>query len=369
MIQGHGDDLYKYKREIVANFSSNVYNAVDLSGLKQRLAEQMNIISSYPEPEPYTLEALLAKKLGCPPGNVCVTNGATEAIYLIAQTFRNATSAIFVPTFSEYKDACSIHRHQIVPIISLTNIGNSSQIEGNTKTYNKISQFSSSQQIDLLWICNPNNPTGLVQEKEQLLTVIEQNPQITFIIDQSYEYFTLQPVLSVAEGINYNNVILLHSMTKRYAIPGLRLGYMTASEKMLEKLKAQKMPWSVNAMAIEAGGYLLRNGLPNVLDMKEYLQESLRLAKALEQLGAFKVLPSHTHYMLVKIIRPLHYPDEKISKKACDLKEYLANNHGILIRDASNFATLDSSFFRIATQTPAENNILVKIISTLAINK
>ncbi|MEG2849150.1 MAG: threonine-phosphate decarboxylase, partial [Bacteroidales bacterium] len=105
MIEGHGDDLYKYSHKIVANFSSNVYNAIDLSGLKKRLAERINSISSYPEPQPYTLEALLAEKLMCQSKNICVTNGATEAIYLIAQTFMGAVSAIFVPTFSEYEDA------------------------------------------------------------------------------------------------------------------------------------------------------------------------------------------------------------------------------------------------------------------------
>lgn len=351
MIQGHGDDLYKYKREIVANFSSNVYNAVDLSGLKRRLAQQMNLISSYPEPAPYTLEELLAQNLGCTPNHVCVTNGATEAIYLIAQTFREATSAIFVPTFSEYEDACKIHKHHIEHITSLPNVGEEQNI--------------GTQQFDMVWICNPNNPTGLAQEKERLIKIIENNPKTIFVLDQSYEYFTLQPVLSVAEGIGYNNVILLHSMTKRYAIPGLRLGYITASAKLLNQLKENKMPWSVNALAIEAGLYLLKNGLPNVLDMKNFLQDSRQLAQELESTGVFTVLPSHTHYMLVKITRSLCYPGGTISQKASHLKEYLANNHGILIRDASNFATLDETYFRIAAQTQKENTMFMEKINAL----
>ena len=101
MIKGHGDDAYQYGRPITANFSSNVFGRVDLSGLKKHLCACMDEIGSYPEPEPYTLEAGLAKKHRLQSEEVCVTNGATEAIYLIAQTFRGTNTAIFQPTFSE----------------------------------------------------------------------------------------------------------------------------------------------------------------------------------------------------------------------------------------------------------------------------
>ena len=106
MIEGHGDDSYKYERPIIANFSSNVYNRIDLSGLKAYLCNRIGNIGNYPEPEPYTLERQIASKFRLNADEVCVTNGATEAIYLIAQTFRGANTAILQPTFSEYADAC-----------------------------------------------------------------------------------------------------------------------------------------------------------------------------------------------------------------------------------------------------------------------
>ena len=84
MIDGHGDDSYKYSRPITANFSSNVYSKVNLSRLKAHLCECIGEIGNYPEPEPYTLEARIASRCQLPSGAVCVTNGATEAIYLIA---------------------------------------------------------------------------------------------------------------------------------------------------------------------------------------------------------------------------------------------------------------------------------------------
>ena len=93
MIEGHGDDLYKYGKKIVSNFSSNVYNRIDHSELYQRLNERLSTICSYPEPMPYSLESEIARRYSLTPRQVCVTNGATEAIYLIAQVFHRRIRA------------------------------------------------------------------------------------------------------------------------------------------------------------------------------------------------------------------------------------------------------------------------------------
>ncbi len=108
MINGHGDDAYRYTA-IHANFSSNVYHRVNHDGLNRYLAGCLPCIRSYPEPEPYALAAELARLHGVSPEEVCVTNGATEAIYLIAQAFCGSHSAVWIPTFSEYADACRLH--------------------------------------------------------------------------------------------------------------------------------------------------------------------------------------------------------------------------------------------------------------------
>lgn len=214
MIEGHGDDAYKYKA-IKINFSSNVYNHVDHSGLHQHLFQQMESIRTYPEPEPYSLEKVLAERFHLSSEEVCVTNGATEAIYLIAQTFRNQISAILMPTFSEYADACRLHGHKVVPIYNLNRLPDRGR---------------------LIWLCNPNNPTGEVREKEVLTACIKQNPQRIFIMDQSYEFFTQKALLTAKEAAEFPNVILLHSMTKRFAVPGLRLGYITACKELLHEI-------------------------------------------------------------------------------------------------------------------------------------
>lgn len=329
MIEGHGDDAYKYKA-IKLNFSSNVYNHVDHSGLYQYLSRQMESIRTYPEPEPYSLEKVLAERFRLSSEEVCVTNGATEAIYLIAQTFRNQTSAILMPTFSEYADACRLHGHKVVPIYNLNRLPDRGK---------------------LIWLCNPNNPTGEVREKEALTACIKQNPQRIFIIDQSYEFFTQKALLTVREAAEFPNVILLHSMTKRFAVPGLRLGYITACKELLHEIRTQRMPWSVNQLAIEAGHYLLSSSQCDI-DISLLLKEKERLAQSLLSIGGMEIWPSDTHYMLVQLRMG----------KAAALKEYLATEQGILIRDASNFEGLNEHFFRIATQIPEENDKLVESI-------
>lgn len=354
MINGHGDDLYKYNG-IVANFSSNVYNEVDHSTLWEHLRGRMDCMVSYPEPQPYTLEGEIAARCGVEAGNVCVTNGATEAIYLVAQRFKGSRSVIFVPTFSEYEDACRVHGHIVSYALSL----------------DEVEQLCSDGSVDMVWICNPNNPTGLVVDKCRLEELIAGNGNVVFVLDQSYEFFTDEKVISAKDGVGMPNVVMLHSMTKRYAVPGVRLGYMTACRDLLESIKALRMPWSVNAFAIETGLFLLENDISATTDIGVLLQKSRELANAIggmEKDGTkvFGVSGTNTHYMLVKILVPLDYGG-KLSGRASDLKEHLACNKGILIRDASNFATLGEGHFRIATQNDAQNELLVQSLEKLCI--
>lgn len=328
MIEGHGDDSYRYKHPIVSNFSSNVYGRADLSGLKEYLSRHLDCISSYPEPEAESLRKALAEYHWIHEDEISVTNGATEAIYLIAQTFAGSHSVVMSPTFSEYADACRIHRHKVRHAYTLD---------------------SFSEETQIVWICNPNNPTGELWNIERLNELIEKLPQILFVVDQSYEDYTDKPLLAADEMVNRPNVILLHSLTKRYAVPGLRLGYLTAHKALVTRLRANRMPWSVNAPAIVAGRYLLELQVEET-DVQEHLEEARHLSDCLEKLGLVEVWPSDTHILLCRLRMG----------SAAALKDYLANEHGILIRDASNFEGLDAGYFRLAAQSRKENDNLIK---------
>lgn len=331
MLHGHGDDLYLYP-DIRINFSSNVYNHFSHAALFSYLSGRLEGVVNYPDPTPRQLEQELAGEMGLTPSQVMVTNGATEAIYLVAQTCRDSRSSILVPTFSEYADACRMQGHDVRFIRSLTQLDDAPS--------------------HLCWLCNPNNPTGQVFDKEILLNVIKSHADVLFVIDASYAVFTRQPLLTAAEAVLMPNVLLLHSMTKEFAIPGLRLGYLTGASALLHRIARQRMPWSVNRLAQDAGSYLIRHRSDYQLPLDTLLAERQRMATQLQQLG-LTTWPSDTHILLCRLPNGM----------ASTLKEHLARHYKYLIRDASNFQGLDVSCFRIAVQTPQENDALLHAIA------
>ena len=329
MINGHGDDIHHYTHPITSNFSSNVYCGIDHQELFQRLGSKISCLCNYPEPAPVTLETAFADFFQVTGESVCVTNGATEAIYLIAQAFRGRKSAVWAPTFSEYADACRLHHHKISYIY----------------TYDSLPADA-----EVVWLCNPNNPTGEVRPLSKLKDWISCNPHKLFVIDQSYEAFTLHPLYSVYEAAALPNVLLIHSLTKHFAIPGLRIGYLTGHPEILRDIRVQRMPWSVNALAIEAGFYALEQHLSLPFDLVGYLNEKEKFINAWKQIRMVDVWDSDTHFFLLRLRQG----------KVAALKDFLVREYGILIRDASNFRGLDESFFRLATQTPRENKMLIQ---------
>lgn len=323
MIDGHGDDTYKYK-DIRLNFSSNIPTFVDLSALEEHLRSRMSVIRSYPEPSARVLEEKIAQSIGRKPREVMVTSGATEAIYLIAQGLSlslpkgKGTFTVVHPTFSEYVSAC------------------------------RMFCMTEAEDGEVCWICNPNNPTGEVFDEAYIRTLAARHRWL--VIDQSYENYTLAS--SSPRGgweRTFPNVICLHSMTKQYCIPGLRLGYVTAQADVIARLRSQCRPWAVNALAIEAGLWLVER-TPRLIDMSAYLAEAQRLRSALNNIPGIHVRETKTNFMLCTIE----------GHTAAELKDYLATKHGILIRDASNFRGLTPHHFRVAAQRPEDNEELVR---------
>lgn len=324
MINGHGDDAYKYG-SVRSDFSSNICPHASHQELMAFLASSSDIIDHYPEPEPSTLEKMIAERYDLKPTQVIVTSGATEAIYLIAQTFRQK-AVIPQPTFSEYGDACQLFPRKA----DVVSIKSGKKLSGK-----------------MLWLCNPNNPTGEVYDQLYIDRMMAEYEMV--VIDQSYENYTNAPVMNPRWGARTPYSIQIHSMTKNYGVPGLRLGYITAHEILTNRIRNYIRPWSVSSLAIEAGKYLLQH---DVLLCKPDLEEAQRLAEMLGDIRGVFVKPTQTNFMLCQIV----------NHTAAELKDYLVKEHGILIRDASNFEGLTPQHFRIAAQLPEENDALVDAI-------
>ena len=326
MIKGHGDDIYEYD-DIRINFSSNIYSHADITPLVEHLRGEMDKICNYPEPEALTLEAKIAEKEGIDAECIIVTNGATDAIYLAAEACRNLGLShhhIIQPTFSEYEDAC--------------------------RNAGLLIQGDADEDTDAVWICNPNNPTGEAIDASGMMLLAREFG--TLIIDQSYEDITLFPTMTAKEAVDAGNIIQIHSMTKTCAIPGIRLGYIVTARRFAKAIRERMRPWSVNALAISAGHYILDNGFKAIQYIEDYIAEAKRLRNALDEIEGISAMTSDTNFMLCELA----------VGTAAELKDWLAKQHGILIRDASNFRTLSPRHFRVAAQSKEENEILINAI-------
>lgn len=326
MINGHGDDLHLYPGCTPLNFSSNILSGVDHTRLMARLAEAASLPSSYPDPDGSSLARLLG-----PEGTVEVTAGAVEAIYLIALSRRGSRSVIIGPTFREYEDACRLHGHTI--------------------TY--ASSLPEAPEADIIWLCNPNNPTGRVTPHATLLRHIVARPRTLFVVDQAYAPYTTLPLLTDYEAVKAGNVVLLSSLTKRYSVPGLRIGYAIGAPALMSEIKKVRMPWSVNAIALEGARWLIAHSADYPVDAPALHAEATRLRTALISLG-IEVEPTDCNFILCLLTD---------GRTAADLKQALMEHDNILIRDASNFHGLTRAHFRVAAQTPDLNDLLIQAIA------
>ncbi|HAA20632.1 MAG TPA: hypothetical protein DCP28_18415, partial [Cytophagales bacterium] len=272
-----------------------------------------------------------ADKHGVSEDHFLFTNGATEAFYLIAQAFVGQKAAIVAPTFSEYQDACRIHGlpYDLVKKAALDPTG-----------------------YGLVWLCNPNNPDGTLIPSNELIDLIEDHPATTFVVDEAYIEFTDQLASLAAEVKRLSNLIVVRSLTKTFAIPGLRLGYVMAAQDLIGRLLSKKMPWSVNTLAIHAGLEIFEHYETWQFEVAELLEETRAFAAQVFTTEGLEVIPSHTSYFLVKLHRGT----------AAGLKAYLAEQHGILVRDATNFQGLDGEHIRLATQGPEANQALLNAL-------
>jgi len=334
MIHGHGDDTYNFK-SIRINFSSNVNPQGINLGLQEHLKSCINKLNAYPEPLAENLARRIEQQKKLAPGSVLITNGAVEAFYLLASLFQNKKSLIYTPSFSEYEDACKIYNHNI----EFCN--------------NLLFSEKKEKQFDIVWICNPNNPDGKIFDKEILREKIQQPPGTLFVLDEAYIEFLNKDISLENEAQNFQNLVVVRSLTKRFSIPGLRLGYLVCSPELVLELKEKLMPWRINSLALEAGLYCFSKDYNDNFQVSEILAESQRFQTEIAQIKGFEVTPSETSFFLVK--GPVN---------AGELKKKLVEQYGMLIRDASNFRGLSEFHFRLSTQLPDKNNKLIEALKT-----
>jgi len=333
MINGHGDDLHQFDCEIKHNFSSNVYYKGCSPLLLKELENKVVQIQNYPSPAAEELNVLAAKYFKLNKNQFLFSNGATESFYLIAQYFQDKKAIIVSPTFAEYEDACKINKvgHRF---ISREDI------------------FNTNYEDNVVFICNPNNPDGKILNIEEVENLLKTYPKAHFIIDEAYYEFT-NAINSVLPLINqYSNISIVRSLTKTFAMPGLRLGYVISNGNFIKNLLKLKMPWSVNSLAIASGEFIFNNYKELTFDIDELIQETSVFKLQINSIDYLNVIKGYTTYFLVELQKG----------KASELKKYLIENHQILVRDATNFTGLKGECIRLAVQSPEANSELIKAL-------
>jgi threonine-phosphate decarboxylase len=325
------------------DFSANINPLGPPPLLKENWGSLLQVITEYPDPHGIVLKKKLAEQLGLQEKQVLLGNGGAEIISLLGRMLAGKKAVIVQPAFSEYEEACRVNGckveyHQLRPNSwEWTDHGLSEKLAG----------------ADALFLCNPNNPTGVYYPKTLVLQLLEEcrKHKCLMIVDEAF-YDFLAEYESIAQYINeYPNLIIIRSMTKMFAIPGLRLGYLLAEPSVIKSLGSFQPHWSINAIALKAGEWCL--------DSETYIADTIALIERERQrLFQFykernlQVSPSRVNFYLLK--------DPSIEDQLPFL-QYLVTK-GMIPRHTVNFPGLEGRWLRFAIKGRSDNDKLMAAV-------
>ncbi|WP_303721310.1 threonine-phosphate decarboxylase CobD [Malonomonas rubra] len=333
-------------REAIYDFSASINPLGPPPEVEQVLIDALQRIRDYPEIEAASLRRELEDFHGISETRLLPGSGSTELIYLLPRVFRPRRALLILPCFSEYAPAlrqvgCHIDTVALSP---------------EHDFYFSVEQIVNGlrEDTDLVVLANPGNPTGVGIESWKLLELARRLGSCRLLLDEAFVDFC--PEYSILEQVGKTtNLLVLRSMTKFYAIPGLRVGYLAGSDADIAKLAAQKEPWSLSNLAIAAGVACLAvdHFREQTLARIGLLREGLK--QGLEKLG-MKVFPARANYLLCRL--PQEGPD------AIELKRKLYR-HGILVRSCEDFNPLDARYLRLAVLGKEANTLLLGRLASI----
>lgn len=354
----HGGNVYQYQNCL--DFSANCNPLGTPERVKRAIIQSVEGIGAYPQVGCGELKRAIAnyesrfpeaargeeqgEKLLITEDQVICGNGAAELIFSLCRAVRPKKALLLAPTFAEYEQAlrsvgCEIEYFYL------------SEEEGFSVSEVFLQKLH--QELDLIFFCNPNNPTGILTEKEFLLKVLKRCRALNILlaVDECFLDFVKDTEkYTLKDQLNGNsNLFLLKAFTKRYAMAGVRLGYgLCSNSALLEQMELVTQPWNVSSMAQAAGiaalqeNQYVEQGRQLIFREQEYLREEL------QRLG-LKVFASQANYVFFAGPKGLFEACVKL---------------GILIRDCSNYVGLEPGYYRIAVKKQEENE---KLIQTLRV--
>lgn len=345
----HGADIYGASKifgideEDIIDFSSNINPFGIPENVQEAIIRSIKYSNRYPDINSRELVKSLSNYEKVPESWIFCSNGAAEAIFRIVICLIPQDAILLSPTFSEYEHALETVGTDIKYFVL--------EEKNDFELSDKIIKSINSSKTDIVFICNPNNPTGKITDKILLEKIILNcklmNTKV--VIDECFmDFVENKENYSTVDLLEkYDNLIVLKAFTKIYAIPGIRLGYcMSSNTNFISHLKKSGSPWNVSTIAQAAGVASLKES--------EYVEKSVQYIKKQRQyLMAemkklnIKIFESHANYIFFKLEKRLNLYDELLKRK-------------ILIRSCSNYRSLDDRYYRIAVKAEYENKILVE---------
>lgn len=335
----HGGEVWKHG-EIPIDFSANI-NPLGPSKQAIRALKSWKV-NHYPPAYSTELKAEIVEYIGVGEDNITVGNGSIELVKDFCSVFvkRSDTALIAGPTFSEYERFSTVYgggAQYVLPALEFKHEANEiiSSVEKETK---------------IIFICRPNNPTGGAMRKEDLMEVIEFSGERNIMVFLDEVFIEFSNLESFAAKVSeYENLFVLRSFTKFFALPGLRIGYAVSNPAVIKKLEELKPPWNINIFAHDAALASIRD-IPYIQRTKKLIEKERRfLAAEISKLGV-KVYDSNANFLLLRF----NWNSREVKSEL--LKE------GLLVRDCSNFFGLDTRFIRISVRRRKDNKRLIEAL-------
>jgi threonine-phosphate decarboxylase len=344
----HGGDVGRWARSAgidageLIDFSASINPLGPPASARRAFAESVGEISRYPDPYGDKLKAALAARHGMDAAQVLVGNGSTQLIYLLCAALRPRKALVVGPAFSEYANALSLA---------------GAQIRDWTVAVNDDFQFSPKRfmaawekDCDIAMVATPNSFTGRLVPKPALEKIAHAASarKNLLVVDEAFVDFVESE--SIKMMVRHNPYLLvLRSLTKYYALPGLRLGYLVGDERRIAEIAAFQEPWAINAPALNVALACLEDPQFATQTDRWLARERAFLSQQLTALGGFRAVPSQANFLLVKI---------ESGNDALRLRTFLLGKK-ILIRACDSLAGLGGKYFRVAVRRRRDNLRLV----------
>lgn len=349
---GHGGDLdtaaaeFGVAPESILDFSANINPLGPPEGLMERLRQELDAVIHYPDPDHRELRKLLAQRLGLDSSSICIGNGAAECMALAVLGLAPRHVGTVTPCFSEYAQLARQFGANVVAAQG----GEENGFRAGTAELCDLLE-----RTDLAFIGQPNNPTGLQYDMSTLEAVLERAEETdTYVVlDEAFIDFipperqaTMLPKLPT-----YPHLIVIRSLTKFYAIPGLRLGFAAAHPETIGRMKRKQVTWSVNRLALAAGECCLAAGDAYERTTREHTAaERAFLIETLERDFGCRTWPSEANFILVRL--PAPWTAERLQAELGRI--------GVLIRNCSMYEGLTAADIRIAVKDRKANERLIE---------